>query len=138
MRILKAFWKPIAWALIVLILSALSGEKVSQLPLVNIPNMDKVVHFGMYFMFTFLMMWDFARYKNGIYTWKQIIFFSLLSAIIYGGLMELLQSIPTLHRSTDIKDFLANSTGAMVAVLLFKPASAFIKRLLPAYYKAKS
>jgi VanZ family protein len=138
MRILKAFWKPLSWAIIVLVLSTLSGAEVSKFPLVNIPNMDKVVHFMMYFIFTFLMMYDFARFKEKPFTWKQIITFSLLAAIAYGGMMELLQSFPRIHRSCDIKDFLANSVGAIFAVLLYKPLAGLINRVMALIIKPKN
>ena len=127
-----------AWAIIVLVLSTLSGAEVSRFPLVNIPNMDKVVHFSMYFVFTFLMMYDFARFKEKTFSWKQIIVFSLLAAIVYGGMMELLQSIPKIHRSCDIKDFMANSVGAIVAVLLYKPLDGLINRAMALIIKPKN
>jgi VanZ family protein len=129
MRIIKAFWKPIVWAVVVLTLSTLTGENASKLPLANIPYLDKVVHFTMYFVFTFLMMYDFARFKGKAFTRKQIILFSLVSAILYGGGMELLQSLPGIHRSCDIKDFVANSTGAVIGVLLFKPLATLINKM---------
>ena len=130
MRIVKAFWKPIVWAFVVLGLSAMSGENVEKLPLINVPNIDKVAHFIMYFVFTFLMMYDFTRFKGKVFSRMQIIVFSLLVTILYGGGMELLQSIPRLHRSTDIKDFLANSSGAICAVLLYKPIAKVFDRIL--------
>jgi VanZ like family. len=120
MHIIKSFWKPIAWSLVVLILSGMTGETVSKIEIIYFPQIDKIVHFTMYFVFTFLMMYDFTRYKDKIFSRTQIILFSLISAILYGGGMELLQRISALHRSSDIRDFIANSIGAIVAVLLYK------------------
>ncbi|HEY4788504.1 MAG TPA: VanZ family protein [Bacteroidales bacterium] len=137
MRIVKSFWKVILWAVVVLLLSTMSGEKVNEIPLMQIPNMDKVAHFGMYFVFTFLLLFDWARYKSKALSWKQIIIYSLILVIAYGGMMELLQEIHTLHRSTDIKDFMANSAGAFTAALCYKYVSALFEKVQSGFiYKA--
>jgi len=138
MRILKSFWKPITWAIVVLFLSTLSGRKVEELPLANIPHMDKVIHFGMYFIFTFLLLLDLSRYLRKIVSWKQIILFSTIAAIAYGGLMEILQEIPSIHRDTDIKDFLANSAGVGCAVLFYKYLSAAYNKLTSIFIKREN
>jgi VanZ family protein len=129
MNFIKSFWKTITWALVVLILSTLSGQKVDELPFSHVPHFDKLVHFTMYFIFTFLLLLDLSKYLGKTISWKQIIIFSALGAIAYGGIMELLQEIPKLRRSTDIKDFIANSTGAISAVFLYKYTSAIYNRV---------
>lgn len=40
-------------------------------------------------------------------------------AAIYGGIIELLQQYVFIKRSMDLYDFLANCTGALIAVLLY-------------------
>ena len=130
MNIIKSFWKPILWSGIVLVLSVITGERVNEISLLHIPYMDKVCHFGMYFILTFLIMFDFKRYKNEKYNWLQVVLYSLAVAIAYGGAMELLQSVPRLHRSCDFYDFLANSTGALAAVFSFKPIVFVLNRFL--------
>jgi VanZ family protein len=106
----------------------MSGQKVDELPFSHIPHMDKLVHFTMYFIFTFLLLFDLSGFLGKTISWKQIILFSVLGAIAYGGIMELLQEIPRLHRDTDIKDFIANSAGAICAVLLYKyTSSVYVK-----------
>jgi VanZ family protein len=137
MRIVKSFWKPMVWSAIVLILSAMSGEKVNEIGLLQIPYMDKVCHFGMYFTLTFLLLFDFKRLNNEKYSWLQVIFFSLCIAIAYGGTMEILQIIPRLHRSSDFYDFLANSSGAIAAVFAFKPIVSVLGWVSSAFIKPK-
>lgn len=129
MKFIKSFWKVITWALVVLILSTMSGQTVEKLPLSNVPHLDKLVHFTMYFIFTFLLLLDLSKYLGKTISWRQIIIFSALAAIAYGGIMELLQEIPRLHRDTDIKDFIANSAGAISAVFLYKYTSALYAKL---------
>jgi VanZ family protein len=126
MQIIKTFWRTIGWAIFVLLLSAWSGEQINKIPLLHIHNLDKVIHFGMYFIFSFLMMHDFSNSKKKTFALKQVIIFSVAVAIFYGGIMELLQSIPRLHRTTDIFDFIANATGSLTAVILYKPITLFL------------
>jgi VanZ family protein len=130
MQILKSFWKTFTWTGIVIFLSLLSGNEVEKIPLPQIPHFDKYVHFTMYFIFTFLLLWDFSRYNYKSASWKRIVFFSILMAVILGGSMELLQGIHRLHRSTDIKDFIANSAGALTAVFLFKFLENFLLKII--------
>lgn len=137
MRFVKSFWKTILWALIVLVLSTMSGKKVEEIPFMNIPNMDKVAHFGMYFILTFLLLFDFSRLKSDKTPGKKVILITLLLAIFFGGSMELLQEIPSLQRSTDIKDFMANSIGAFSAALSFRYIEGKITKLISQFYKAR-
>ena len=130
MYIIRNFWKTIGWAVFVLLLSAWSGDKINQIiALMPFPNVDKVAHFGMYFIFTFLMMHDLNHIKDRAIPFFQVVIFSVAVAIAYGGTMEILQSIPRLHRTTDIFDFMANTTGSFIAVLLYKPINLILIRI---------
>ena len=129
MQIIRTFWKTIGWAILVLLLSAWSGENLNKISLLHIHHIDKVIHFGMYFIFTFLMIGDFSNSKKKTFTFKLVIIFSLAAAVLYGGMMELLQSLTRLHRTTDIFDFFANAAGSFTAVLLYKPISTIFSRV---------
>jgi VanZ family protein len=130
MKFIISFWKTITWAVVVLILSAVSGETVKSFGEFHIPHFDKFVHFGMYFTFTFLSINDFIRSYGTTYSVRQIMFYCVLVAVVYGGSMELLQSIPKLHRSRDFYDFLANSAGAVTAALFYKVLIQILNWLL--------
>ena len=43
-------WANVIWFLIIFVLCALPGEDIPD-PRLNIPHLDKVVHFGMFFIF---------------------------------------------------------------------------------------
>ena len=116
----------------------MSGKETNDIPFMNIPHMDKVAHFGMYFVLTFLLLFDFSRFKAKNNPWSKIIIISLLMAILFGGSMELLQEIPSLQRSADIKDFIANSTGAMCAVLSFRFLESLVNKLTAIFIKPKN
>jgi VanZ family protein len=137
MRIVTSFWRSILWAVIVVSLSTMSGKKVSELPFMGIPHIDKVAHFGMYFVLSFLLLFDFSRYKFKNMAWKKVIIISVIMAIAFGGSMELLQEVPSLERSTDIKDFIANSTGALCAVFFYKYLLSLLNKITDLFTKPK-
>jgi VanZ family protein len=97
----------IFWTLSITALSLVSLEgKVSSLAF---KNTDKVVHVLFYFFFTFF--WSKA-YKN-----KKVILIMLL-AVLYGIVIEVLQTTITATREADFHDVLANSLGAFLAMLV--------------------
>ncbi len=84
----------------------------------DFPHKDKIGHFGFYFGFVFL--WHLFFKSIQVKALKKIV----LGAIIYGVLMEILQYIMPYGRMFDLKDILANITGAILAYF-------FIKSILP-------
>jgi VanZ family protein len=107
-------------ALIILYLSLASSETFKKVPLINIPNSDKVVHFLMYFGLMSVIIFENRRtIKNN----KQLFLVALIP-LFYGILMELLQLTITSTRSCSFFDVLFNSAGIIVSTLLwlrFKP-----------------
>jgi len=135
MQLVKSFWKSILFAVIVLLLSTMNGHEVNEIPFMSIPHMDKIAHCGMYFVFTFILLYDFSRYKVKNISWRKIISISIVVAIAFGGTMELLQEISSLNRSTDIKDFIANSFGALCAVFSFKYVNNILNKISTVFIK---
>ncbi len=90
----------------------LSLIKVSNIPSMEIKNVDKVYHSFAYF--TLAMTWLFTFYKKP--EKKYII---VLLCIIFGIIIEVLQMNLTVYRSGDLLDVLANSLGVLLALLIF-------------------
>jgi len=79
---------------------------------------DKYLHFASYLILS--LLWYFALKKR-----LRRRFFELLvpaALIIYGIILEGLQSGLTTYRTGDVYDALANSAGVVVGLLLFKRA----------------
>ena len=84
------------------------------MPKVEVPGNDKTIHFIFYFVFT--LLWYFALEKK---IKKESLKFIIVSAaIIFGIIIEVLQSVLTQNRQADVFDALANSGGAFVAFLV--------------------
>ena len=105
------FTLALLWTIAITVASLIS---LNDMPKVDVPGNDKIVHFIFYFVFT--LLWNFAlekKIKNG-----SLKFLIVAAAIIYGIIIEVLQGVLTLNRQADIYDALANSGGAFLALLV--------------------
>jgi VanZ family protein len=102
-------------ALIILYLSLTNAHTFDRVPLFNIPNLDKIVHFLMYFGFMSVIILE---------NWKSMkhsgqLFLLALIPFVYGVLMEILQTTLTVNRTGSIYDVAANSAGICGSILVF-------------------
>lgn len=107
------FLLAIAYTIFVFVISLIKINKPVE---VKISHFDKLVHVGIYFVFT--IVWFMAIIKNDIKRlfYKGIVKASIL-AFAAGVLIELLQDLNPNARSGDVKDVLANSIGILFAAL---------------------
>lgn len=92
----------------------------SGLPRVSLPSgSDKIVHFLIHF--GLIMLWQFYLFKNtkNRLLQKQIILL-LVSALVYGIIIEFLQGALTVSRTADLYDVMANFSGALLAIFVFQ------------------
>lgn len=102
-------------ALIILYLSLANDQTFEKIPLVDIPDFDKVIHLGMYFALMSVIIFE---------NWKAIIstsrlFLTGLIPLSYGILIEILQATLTLSRSGSYFDALADAAGVLLSILLW-------------------
>ena len=108
-----------------LIISFLSLENMSEFEKVSgvffkIPHIDKIVHWGMYFTFMSVIIFE---NRNQIKTTKYLFLLALIP-FFYGILMEILQFTVTSNRSGSIYDAIFNSIGILFSIiswLVIKP-----------------
>ena len=104
------FFLAVFWTLLIATLCLISFKK---LPTVKIGGADKYVHFTFHFIFTILWI---TYFKSSNYT--RSVLKALLASVLYGILIEFAQELFTTTRKADILDVLANTSGALTAVLL--------------------
>ncbi len=138
MKFLVSFWKTLLWGTIVVLLSLMKQEALPHVSWFDFPNFDKIVHFIMYFVFATLLIHDFLHYSKIKLKHWQIIAASIFIVVGYGGFLEILQRIPSLHRSTDFFDFLANTSGAIVASLTFRFFEPLLTRIDALFIRSRS
>jgi VanZ family protein len=78
-----------------------------------IPNLDKVVHATLFVLLAATTSWRFDARRGG-----------LLAVIVYGGLSEIIQWAALAHRDGDIRDFLADTAGALAGWVLARRLSS--------------
>ena len=90
--------------------------KSSDVPVVQIANLDKIVHAFFHFVFTLLWFLYFKNHFSRMSTFKKAIIPFLLS-VFFGLLIELFQNVFTATRMAELYDVLVNILGAIVAVI---------------------
>ena len=86
---------------------------------IEIPYLDKLVHFTFYFVFVVLGGMVLKYQKMNTKPLRNLIFLIAL-AIFYGLVMEGLQSLLPVDRTAEIWDVLANTIGAIMGGTLIK------------------
>lgn len=97
----------------------LSFFKPPQTSLEEIPYIDKVVHVCMYLGLSGMLWLEFLRnHRNGGVKMWHAWTGAFISPILFSGCIELGQEYLTSYRGGDWTDFIANSTGAILASLI--------------------
>lgn len=93
--------------------------KASELPQITIPYIDKYVHAVFHFVFS--LLWFYA-FRFSFRTVRRVKLLSIVfvMSLVFGIAIELFQTYLTVTRNGDAVDVLANSTGALLAILVIQ------------------
>jgi VanZ family protein len=96
-------------------LSLAGSDTFKKVPLYNIPHLDKIVHFAMYF--TWMSVIVFENRKSI----KSVVRLFIIGTIpfCYGVLMEVLQLYFISSRNGSVYDIFSNLTGILLAILFW-------------------
>ena len=92
----------------------------SDLPHFELPYMDKLVHFTFYFMAAFLGALSIRERTQGNIGLIKSISIIVGAVVLYGIVIEVIQSELTVTREGDIFDVMANTLGALLGALAIK------------------
>ncbi len=101
--------KPVAigWVFVIIILCSIPGSAVPDL---NVFGMDKIGHFGVFFIGAFLWMEAWPRSTARV----------LAAGLAFSVLTEIFQGlVPVLHRSPDPFDVVADALGLGIGLMLW-------------------
>ena len=89
----------------------------SNIPAINFPSIDKIVHFCFHFGFTISWILFFKKELKGkdADDYKAYLI-SFIFSVFFGITIEILQGALTTTRAADVTDVLANALGALAAV----------------------
>jgi VanZ family protein len=121
------FWLALCWSGLVIFFCLVQS---SAIPVVQIANLDKIVHAFFHFVFSALWFLFFEKQLKYTNLWKPLLMSFLLS-FSFGIGIEIAQGLFTTSRKGDLLDILANTAGAMLAVCmigLYKKYSSLVKR----------
>lgn len=101
------------WGLIIIILLTLPSRSFSDANEINIPYLDKLVHFMLFGILYFLVAKASQETQTTTSKWVYLIY-----VCMYAVFTELLQ-LHLIDRSFEIFDIIANIMGATIAYLFF-------------------
>jgi len=116
MKNLLQYWKSAVWSIIIFVLSTMPLKDTGAEKLFDFPHMDKLVHFGFYSLLAVLMLFDHT--KTRIPKFNHFIT-AFTVCLVYGGMIEILQGSVFVERSTEMLDFVANTTGALIGCTFY-------------------
>ncbi|MCH4821944.1 VanZ family protein [Gramella lutea] len=90
---------------------------------------DKMLHAGAYLFLALLWKLYFLFKDSDFQRYNSNLLWVATAAFLFGMLIEVLQGTLTSYRTPDWWDVLANSTGVLLAVLLFIVMAPTIKKL---------
>lgn len=105
----------ILWFIGILVVSFMSSNHISA-KLYLFPHQDKVVHACMYFGLAFLFLCNSRHFFTITTAFTCITIFAIC---LTSGVIEFLQPIVS-NRTSDVLDFIANSTGAILAGVIVR------------------
>ncbi len=109
----------ILWIIVIFILSSISGNALDKVPKINIPHFDKIVHFAMYSILQYLFILKFSKTSCKLKLTSFLLITGIFS-VTYSISMEFAQAYLFEKRSGDIFDVLANTTGIITVIIVYK------------------
>ena len=107
------------WSIFILVLCGLPGSSFPRLAFLDWLRPDKIIHLFLFGIESFLLITAFDRQTLSNKLRRKAKFQGVLIAILYGILVEVLQSTIFIGRSGDYRDAIANAIGAFIGLWIF-------------------
>lgn len=127
MTFIKSYYKSLLWAMVIIVLLLIPGNKLPHNKLINIPHLDKIVHFILFMVLAYIMIFDTWVLKKKLET--RHITLILVISIVFAGLTEIYQYYLIVFRTGSIFDFMADVLGILLASIIFRYMGNSINRL---------
>ncbi len=98
------------------------GSTIPLSPFLAAIYADKWVHIGLFAILCFLFFLPLLKYRFYHSLAEGWFWMIVLTGIIYGGLMELVQKYWVINRSFDVWDIVADGVGCLLAYLFCRTA----------------
>lgn len=107
------------WALLILILCGMPGRDIPHISFLELLSFDKFVHAGIFFVLVLLTIRGFLLHTTIDLLQRNAKIIATAICIFYGGLLEIMQGTLFQERSADVFDFIANSFGVIVGLIMY-------------------
>ncbi|MFN2394246.1 MAG: VanZ family protein [Bacteroidales bacterium] len=107
----------ILWSVIIFFIIAIRGSRIPDSALFYIPHFDKLLHAGIFFVLSILLLWGLLKQEKNKIPVPYII--TIVLCVIYGVATEFLQHFYVDGRSGEIADFAANTIGSLIGIAGF-------------------
>jgi glycopeptide antibiotics resistance protein len=105
------------------------GKAIPKINWLELLSFDKFVHASIFFIEQILLMRALVSLNERTFFRLNYKWVSALFCIAYGGSLEIMQYYIFSERSGDVLDFIANSTGCIVGLVMFKTLTKKVKYL---------
>lgn len=113
LNILKNYWKSILFTFLLFYLSFAKPASFKDLNVMQIT--DKTAHYLVYVAYGMTFIFDFLRKNRNGYSLVDFLIFCILSPILLGGAIEIVQETFFKPRSAEWIDWLADILGILTA-----------------------
>ena len=117
--IARSYIPALGWALIILILTLAPPQALPKVPKWDLISVNSLAHLFVFLVWAFLLLTGFARSAQNLSFRSSGTWITLLLAVCYGALIELLQGLMRLGREPDVVDIVYNTIGALLGTVLF-------------------
>ena len=109
----------LGWATVILFLTLLPAASLPEVPEWQLISFATASHAVVFFMLTFLMRGGFYLQQASATLRRHNSLLAVIISILFGALIELLQSTLGWGRQGDLMDIVSNSIGTLIAVPVF-------------------
>ena len=112
----KKYYKTFIWLLIMFYLLFSPSGSLPKTGLINIPHVDKIIHWGMFGIFALIFLFDS---ENANKSRNKTILWLFSISIIFGISSEFIQYSLIPGRNGNVIDFLADITGIICGMVFY-------------------
>lgn len=107
----------ISWNVVILFFCLMNLSNINEVKEINIPNIDKIVHFMFYTTSAFLWSWALLNKKSQAH--KLNLMLIVFGLILFGLAVEFMQDVLPTKRSFEWLDVLCNTLGVFFGTMLY-------------------
>ncbi len=113
-------------AVIIVYLSLSDADSFDKVSFLNFRGVDKIVHFGMYFAFMSVIVFENRKNIGKV----NILFLIALIPFCFGAIMEVLQQWLTVNREGSVTDLLFNLAGILLSIMICLLVRPFRRQII--------